>query len=274
MTDIAPLKFHGGKTYLAPKIIELFPEHVHYVEPFFGGGAVLFAKPPQWIENHSEVINDIHGDLMNFWRVLRSVSMFDEFHRQLLLTPFGSDQWNESLNYAGRDPVEGAVAFFVRYRQSRQGLGACFATMSRTRTRRGMNEQVSSWLSAVDSLPEAHERLSRVVIFNDNAISVIRKEDDPKTFFYCDPPYIKATRVSQDSYEHEMSDQDHQDLLTMLSMIKGKFLLSGYKHPMYEEAARSHGWRCVEVEIDNKASSQKTKPKRVECLWMNYEVQS
>jgi DNA adenine methylase len=140
MTDIAPLKFHGVKSYLTPKIIELFPEHVHYVEPYFGGGAVLFAKPDKWVENHSEVINDIYDELMCFWRVLKSVSMFDEFHQQVKLTPFGNEQWEAACNYSGDDRIEGTVAFFVRYRQSRQGLWACIATMSRTRTRRGINE--------------------------------------------------------------------------------------------------------------------------------------
>ncbi len=85
-----PIKWHGGKTYLASRILELMPEHVHYVEPFFGGGAVLFRKPPELIEKHSEVINDIYGDLVNFWKVLQSPELFPEFERIANLTPFGS----------------------------------------------------------------------------------------------------------------------------------------------------------------------------------------
>lgn len=77
-----PLKWHGGKHYLAKRIIELMPPHVHYVEPYFGGGAVLFAKPSKWIEGHSEVVNDIDGELMNFWRVLASPKWFPSFARQ------------------------------------------------------------------------------------------------------------------------------------------------------------------------------------------------
>ena len=60
-----PLKWFGGKHYLAPKIIALMPPHLHYVEPFFGGGAVLLARNPEdqrlWLPGHkgvSEVVNE------------------------------------------------------------------------------------------------------------------------------------------------------------------------------------------------------------------------
>lgn len=56
----------GGKHYLAPHIIARFPPHIHYVEPYFGGGQVLFAKPEHLIEGHSEVVNDLNGALQNF----------------------------------------------------------------------------------------------------------------------------------------------------------------------------------------------------------------
>jgi DNA adenine methylase len=266
----APIKWHGGKSYLAGKIIDLMPRHTHYVEPFFGGGAVLFNKPPSLIEGHSEVVNDIYGELVNFWKVLQSAESFPEFRFRLSLIPFSKPHFDEALNSSAEDPLERAIAFFVRFRQSRQGLGRVFATMSRTRTRRGMNEQVSSWLSAIEGLDEAHGRLQRVVIFNEDAIQLIRREDDPESFFYCDPPYLPETRAVKNAYSFEMDDKQHEDLLAALGNLKGKFLLSGYPHRIYQRAAERHGWRCVEIEIDNKASSLKTKPTKIECLWMNY----
>lgn len=272
MSDSFPIKFHGGKTYLAKKIISLFPEHVHYVEPFFGGGAVLLSKPPELIANHSEVASDIYGDLVNFWTVLQSRDMFPEFVRVASLTPVGSPIFQRAKQRAVQslDPVARAVAFFVIYRQSRQGLGKDFATLSKTRTRRGMNEQVSSWLGAIDGLAEAHERLIRVVIRNEPATTVIRLEDGPDTFFYLDPPYLAETRVSKESYVHEMTTEDHSDLLEMLSTIRGKFLLSGYRSRLYDEAAARWGWKRFDISIDAKSSAAAEKPERVECLWSNY----
>lgn len=246
------------------------PDHVHYVEPFFGGGAVFFRKPDSLIAGHSEVINDVFGDLINFWQVLKSETQFVEFERRMNLTPFAKPEWEQSAKQDSDDPLDRACAFFVRYRQSRQGLGNAFATMSRTRTRRGMNEQVSSWLSAVEGLPVAHERFKRVVIFCEDAVKLIRQEDDPKSFFYCDPPYISETRSSKDAYSHEMTDDQHSELLESLGGLRGKFLLSGYPNPLYDTASSRFGWNRVDIQIDNKASSLKTKPTKTECLWSNY----
>lgn len=273
MATSKPLKWHGGKHYLASRIVAMMPPHVHYVEPFFGGGAVLFAKPPELVENHSEVVNDLNSELANFWRVLRDVAAFDIFRRAIEATPFSSETWEQAAQSSDWSIVERAVNFFIRYRQSRQGLGGDFATMSRTRTRRGMNEQVASWLSAIEGLPAAHSRLKRVVIFNEDAIEVIRREDGPDTFFYCDPPYVRETRSALEAYECEMSDERHFKLLDALTGIEGKFLLSGYRCGMYDDHALSVGWDRVDIQIDNKASGSKVKQLKTECLWANYDLE-
>ncbi|MDM4014674.1 DNA adenine methylase [Roseiconus lacunae] len=266
----APIKWHGGKHYLADRIIGLMPDHVHYVEPFFGGGAVLFRKPAAMVEQHSEVINDAYVELTNFWSVLRSQELFESFRDQVSLVPFSKPEWELACNCESCDPVEQAVAFFIRYRQSRQGLGRDFATMSRSRTRRGMNEQVSSWLSAIDGLEEAHKRLQRVVIYCEDAVSIIEKEDSPHSFFYCDPPYLSSTRVVSNAYNCEMDDASHGSLLDMLGQVEGKFALSGYRSKLYDSAAARFGWNRTDIEIDNKASGKKSKPKKIESVWTNY----
>lgn len=268
----APLKYHGGKTYLANEIIRRFPEHRHYVEPYFGGGAVLFAKPEKWIEDHSEVVNDIYRDLVTFWRVLKFSTTFEHFLRKVQATPFSKDEWDESEVYLGDDAVGIAAALFVRFRQSRQGLGESFATMSRSRTRRGMNEQVASWLTAIDGLPEAHMRLRRVVVFNEDANRIIVQEDSPDTFFYLDPPYLQSTRKTKKAYRFEMTEEEHAELLDTLSRIKGKFLLSGYGNTLYELKRLENGWVRHDIVIDNKASGAKTKARVTECLWANYSL--
>src|SRR5436309_15774391 len=75
---VPPLKWHGGKHYLAGRIEALMPPHTHYVEPYAGGLAVLIAKDPDGV---SEVVNDLDGRLTNFWKVLQDEAMFAEFHR-------------------------------------------------------------------------------------------------------------------------------------------------------------------------------------------------
>jgi DNA adenine methylase len=265
----SPLKWHGGKHYLAKRIIELMPPHLHYVEPFFGGGAVLLAKDPSGI---SEVANDLYGDLTNFWRVLQDSEAFRRLIRRLQATPFSAQEWRTSgkrLTGAPQSPldVDAAVAFFVRARQSRQGLMRHFATLSRTRTRRGLNEQASSWLTAVEGLPEIHARLSRVVILNDDATAVIRQQDGPNTLFYCDPPYLPSTRALPDAYAKEMTRAQHQELLEVLRECRGKVMISGYPNGLYDEVLPD--WNRHDFAIDNKASGAKTKRLVTESIWCN-----
>lgn len=261
---VQPLKWHGGKHYLAARIIELMPPHVHYVEPFFGGGSVLLEKP---FEGVSEVVNDIHRELTNFWRTLQEGERFEQFKRIVDAIPFSQIEWEDSLEVV-EDPIRAAVNFFVRCRQSRAGKLNVFATLSRNRTRRKMNEQASSWLTAVDGLAAVSERMKRVVILNEDATKVIQKQDGANTLFYLDPPYVHETRVTTADYEHEMTRQQHADLLDVLTQVKGKVLLSGYPNDLYDTKLQL--WNTHDIAIDNKASAKKQKPKMTERLWMNY----
>lgn len=261
---VQPLKWHGGKHYLAKRIIALMPEHVHYVEPFFGGGSVLLEKSPEGV---SEVINDIHQSLTNFWRVLQDEEQFAKFTRIVQAIPFSQVEWSEAAE-AGGSKVDEAVRFFVRCRQSRAGKFDSFATLSRNRTRRQMNEQASSWMTAVEALPAVANRLKRVVVLCDEATKVIRSQDGENTLFYLDPPYLHETRVTTADYEFEMSTEQHVKLLETIVACHGKVLLSGYPNSLYD--AHLKDWRVEDIIIDNKASNAKEKPLKTERIWMNY----
>jgi len=266
------LKWHGGKQYLADWIKSHMPvDFVHYVEPFFGAGAVLFSLPP----GRSEVVNDTNHSLMNFWNVLRNETLYADLIRMADLTPISEDVFKQAQilieNPEYITDVTYAWAFFVVARQSRQGLLKDFATLSRRRARRGMNEQASAWLSAVDGLPEVHARLQGVVVLNRPAVEVIKQQDGPDTFFYLDPPYLHESRQSTKDYgKNEMSKADHEALLDVLEGIEGRFALSGYPSDLYSEYTKVNGWNVETKSIDNKASNKSTKDIKTECLWMNY----
>lgn len=288
-----PLKWHGGKMYLADWIISLMPPRaknpnapasddpgwLHYVEPFFGGGAVLLAQDPNGI---SEVVNDKNWALTNFWTVLQHQVLFEPLMQFLQATPFSQPEYRtaapakvyeENQSFTGDERsamVAAARDFFILCRQSMSGRMKGFAPLTRNRTRSGMNEQASAWINAIEGLPAIHARLRRVVILNDDACKVIKQQDGPRTLFYCDPPYVHETRATTGEYEHEMTMGDHAALLETLAGIKGRFLLSGYQSDLYGGWAKRHGFTCHEKLIDNKASSAKTKEKKTECCWTNY----
>ena len=313
MTLTAPLKWHGGKHYLASRIVALMPPRCtrpnapqpgdggwcHYVEPYAGGLSVLLANDPEGI---SEVVNDINYDVANFWETLWNDFAFDEFRQKCEATPFSDRVWRTACKVLeqplvqtyGHD-VERVWAFFVCCRMSLAGRMDAFAPLSRTRTRRGMNEQASAWLGAVDGLAEVHQRLRRVVVLNRPAQDVIREEDGHRTLFYLDPPYLHEIRATTGEYAYEMSAQDHADLLVTLGgkqlaeaivrhkcaeieeqpwwdseePISGRFLLSGYRSALYE-LGEMFGWKRHEFDLPNHSAGGKSKRRMTECVWTNY----
>lgn len=276
-----PIKWHGGKSYLAAWIHSLAPPSViddpvsgytHRNIAFAGGLGEFWNWQP--VEGIAETVNDANHALSNFYAVLRDELSFAVFKQQCEVSPLECELFHQCRDATAQiltpsDPYS-AWAFFVKYRQSRQGLGKDYCTPTR-RTRRGMNEQVSAWLTAVDGLPEAHARLRRVEILNVDAMKFIDKLDHERALFYLDPPYMHGTRSSTGEYgKHEMTETQHFDLLKRLARIKGKFMLSGYHSPMYDGDAKRFGWNCHEKSIDNKASSAKVKEKKIECVWTNF----
>jgi DNA adenine methylase len=275
----SPLKWHGGKHYLASRVVGLMPPHVHYVEPFAGSLAVLLAKEPEGV---SEAVNDLHPGLTNFWKVLIDVGLFEEFRRKCEATPFSEAAWKSCCDWRAYQagfkqpdgpvdcfPVWCAYSFFVLCRQSLAGRMKAFAPLSRNRTRRGMNEQASAWLNAVEGLPAVHERLKRVAVLGPKcALEVIRQQDGENTLFYLDPPYFPGSRAAPEVYAHEMSEEGHHNLLCLVRQVKGKVLLSGYRNPMYDDLLA--GWRRLDFDLPNHSAGGAEKRRMTESVWANY----
>jgi DNA adenine methylase len=281
-----PLKSHGGKHYLARAIIDRMPRHLNYVEPFFGSGQVLFARDPAdrrlwWTgltsdkrvpDGVSEVVNDLDGDLMNFYRVLKDPGLFERLRHRLELTLVSQEEFNAACDLLARadgDPVERAAALFVQVRQSRQALRKDFVTPVRTRLRGGRQDHVNAWWGAVDGLEDAHRRLKGVMVLCGPALNVIRQFDQPATFFYLDPPYPHETRTARKAYRRfEMTEADHRELLDVLRQCQGKVMLSSYPSRLYSEALA--GWNRPDFDLPNNAAGGRTKDRETEVLWCNF----
>ena len=258
-----PVKWHGGKFYLAARIIKEFPPHHTYVEPFGGAASVLLNKAPSPVE----VYNDLDQRITRLFRVLRDQS--DEFRRRMSLTPYSEVEFNSARQEAP-DDVERARRDFVRWRQSIGGRGGSFS-FTLHRVRRGMADVVSGYLSAIDEqLPLIMERLRTVQILCRPALEVIRTWDGPDTLCYCDPPYVHSTRGegSRATYGVEMTDAEHRRLAEVLRTCQGKVVLSGYPSALYEELYA--GWRRVTFDMANHAAGGRAKGREQETLWLNW----
>ena len=257
--------WYGGKFSHLDWLLPLLPEAHHYCEPFAGSGAVLLNREPSPVETY----NDIDGEVVNFFRVLRDQP--EEMARAIALTPFSREEFYRAIHgsQVGITKLERARRFFVRARQARTGL-AQTATLGRwanckNTSRSGMSGVVSRWLGGVDGLADIGERLARVQIENRPALDIIRLYDDKKTLFYCDPPYLHSTRGDSKAYGFEMMDDEHIQLAVALNKIKGKAAISGYRCDLMDTLYKN--WRRFDA---SKKFAHSIKKERQECLWMNY----
>lgn len=257
-----PVKWHGGKHYLAGRIAALLPAHHTYVEPFGGAASVLLNKEPSPVE----VYNDLDLRITRLFRVLRDHG--EEFRRRLQLTPYSEAEFLHAT-LPHYDEIEQARRDFVRFRQSIGGRGDNYS-FSLHRARRGMADVVSGYLSAIDGeLPKIVERLGTVQIMHRPASEVIRLYDGPDTLFYCDPPYLPQARADRRvAYSVDMTEDGHRALADRLRCCRGKVVLSGYPSDLYDELYK--GWRVVRVEVANHAAVGKSKRRQVECVWLNW----
>jgi DNA adenine methylase len=264
-----PLKWWGGKWPLASRIHALAPPHTHRVHAFGGALGELWGWPHIGV---SEVVNDLDLRLTNFWRVLQDPSCFRKFRRIVQAIPFSQLEWCERrhqlLPVFEPPDINQAVAFFVACRMSRAGCCDSFAPLSRTRTRRGMNEQASAWISAVDGLTAVHTRLRSVVVVRQDALTLIPHEDSKQTLFYLDPPYLPSTRSESQSFDFELSAEQHEQLLDLLLRVCGKVILSAYRSELYDQKLAN--WRVVQWDRANSAASGREKRRVTEVVYLNY----
>lgn len=223
-----PFAYYGGKTRIAPAIADLMPAHRVYVEPFAGSMAVLLAKPPA---TH-EVVNDLDGDVVNFWQQLRERT--EDLAFLCWATPYARDEYAAARAAAitGDEDLERARRWWVRISQS-HGRTNTTSGWSTGFARSG--SRASETVRAAARMPGLLHRLRHVTIENRDALDCIRAYDAPDAVIYADPPYPAQARNSV-GYQHEMPDPDaHRRLAEVLHDCDGTVFLSGYACPLYDE---------------------------------------
>lgn len=276
----SPITWFGGKGVLAPTLVKLFPPHEKYIEVFGGGASLLFTKDPVGFE----VYNDIDEGLTNFFRVLRDEVHFDRFLRLVHLTPYSRAEYQRALRTWSTcdDPLGRAFNWYIIARWSFAGkFGAGFGTVTNNISG-GMASTVSRWLNTIEMLPEIHARLSRVQIECQDWRKIIERYNGPGSFLYADPPYISETRKSG-GYKHELSLEDHAELVERLIAYPQLVMLSGYAHPLHDSLVKA-GFLRVDIPTTCHAAgrvahstlkgvgSVTAQQGRVESVWCNYPV--
>lgn len=271
---------------IAPWVIEHFPRHRVYVEPFGGAASVLIRKP----RSYAEVYNDLDHQVVNLFSVLRSPALAAALLESLRLTPFARQEFDDATATT-EDPVEKARRLVIRsfmgfgsnaHSSSRAALKTGFrswtgdrkgeswrSTGFRSNSNRSGTTPAHDWANYPDALPALIERFRRVVVESKDALELMPQHDGPETLFYVDPPYLPETRSPANRYDgknrmyrHELTRDDHVELLEFLKGLKGMVVLSGYPSKLYDDAL--YRWTRDERE----AMADGARP-RIEVLWMN-----
>jgi DNA adenine methylase len=256
-------RYHGGKFRIRESILEHFPKHKVYVEPFGGAGSILMAKSP----SNVEVYNDTEGNIVNLFRILRDPEQSRRLQENLELTPFSLTEFMDCQYSIDKsdDPVENARRYLTvslqcignKHRNERTGW--------RTATINYNGSPAVSFNNYPSQLPVFCARLKEVIIDSRPALEIFDIYDAPcGVLFYVDPPYMLGTRQLgyRKVYENEMSDDDHAQLLAKLKTLKGMVLLSGYRSELYDLELRD--WKRVDI-----AARAQTNAPRTECLWIS-----
>lgn len=264
-----PFAYFGSKQTLAARIVSLLPGHRHYVEPYAGSLAVLLAKSPSGMET----VNDLHGDLMTFWRILRDRP--DELIRACALTPHSRGEHQDAYDRTGLDDLERARRIWVSLTQGRGG------TALRTGWRHYVRPTGSTGLPAyldgyVGRMGAAAERLHNVSLECGEALDLIATYGcDSDTLLYVDPPYLGSSRSSPEDprratgrYVCEMlREDDHRDLAAALNGCTAAVVLSGYPSVLYDELYE--GWHRTEFATGTGQFARGEWSTRTEVVWSN-----
>lgn len=247
------MAYYGAKIRPAKTIVSLLPSHELYVEPFAGSLAVLFAKP----RATHEIVNDLDGNVVNFWRVLRDRPR--DLERACAQTPYSREEYGHAADLDADDDLERARRWWVRISQS---FGRANDGRGWSLSLPPQGDDATRTLNYVSRMPAAAERLRRVSIECRDAVDVIRHYDHPKAAMYVDPPYVGDTRTST-GYAVEMaSPERHRELADVLHECASAVVLSGYHGPLYDELYGD--WQVIELDAISNGGTART-----EVLWLN-----
>lgn len=255
----AIFKYPGSKWSVAKWIIDFFPEHHSYLEPFAGSLAVLMNKP----RSHIETVNDLDGNVVNLFRWIKDDP--EKLAHEIYFTPYARQIYDEAFQAVPEDSLQKAVNFYIRlnmghgFRTNGEKVGWKNDIQGRERAYASRD-----WVTLPDRIMEAAERLRGVQIECRPAVEVMQRFNYKNVLLYLDPPYMPGVRHGR-QYRHEMYDEkSHRELLEAAREHKGPVLVSGYETDLYNDMLA--GWHREETVCYSQTCSRKQ-----EALWMNFK---
>lgn len=259
-----PITYYGGKQQLASDIISMMPKHHIYVEPFFGGGAVFFAKGPSPLER----INDHNDVLMNFYEVCQDEVKFQQLQVLIQTTLDSEKSWLKARRIfhhpEGHTQIDIAWAVWLTTNMSFSGSPRCGWKWDNGTSGSHSGITMDNYRNAFTK--RLFERLRYVQISSRDAITVIKQRDSKETFFYLDPPYPGCEQQHYKGFSYE----NLEELLVMLSTVKGHFILSNYHSRVLDKYIKTNKWSVKEIDLPLKVANFNVPRRKKEILVYNY----
>ncbi|EDU9359271.1 DNA adenine methylase [Salmonella enterica subsp. enterica] len=237
----------GGKRRLAKHILPLFPKHTCYVELFCGAAALYFLKEASKVE----VINDVNGELVNLYRVVKH--HLEEFVRQFkwALVSRQIYKWLQITPEETLTDIQRAARFYYLQKQAFGGKVAdhTFGTGTTSGPRFNL-------LRIEEELSLAHLRLSRTIIEHTDWERCVERYDRPHTLFYCDPPYWGT-----EGYGVDFPFEEYERMAQLATSMQGKVIISVNDIPEMRKAFAGLEMQSVGIKY-NLQTTEKAKPKR------------
>lgn len=260
-------KYPGSKWSMTRWIINHFPEHHSYLEPFFGSGAVFFNKQRSKIET----INDLDNDVVNFFRCMAEDP--EKLSGKISMIPYARVVFERSVDeminaFKSDIPDYDRAVYFVAKTMMGHGFRTCEIRTGFKRDIQGRQAAYAAgdWANLPEVIVKMANRLKGVQIENRPAVRLIREFNYPNVLIYADPPYVRSSRsCSRDLYKYEMTDDDHEELMDVLTKHRGPVIISGYENPIYD--AYLSGWKKETIEARTQVAGRST-----EVLWMNFDA--
>lgn len=251
------LRYYGGKWNLAPWIISHFPPHKNYVEPCGGAASVLLQKPRSPLETY----NDLDGNVVNFFRVLRDNP--NELIRKIRLTPWSRAEKDLAFEPTN-DDLERARRFWCAIQMSISASMGYAPGFRVIKTHEQIYSHPDLFDKDLDSLNFAYRRFAGVQIENIDALDCAKKYANEETLTYFDPPYPGDTRTHTRYFLEADKHEFHTRAAEAMRQLPGSVIVSGYACPLYTELYEAHGWKRIDRMAQTNSGG-----KRVESLWLN-----
>lgn len=258
---LSAFPYPGGKTPYVEQILQHFPDHRRYIEPFGGGGALLLNKPPSYVE----VFNDLNDDVIQFFRVAREHR--EELADWLRHVPYSESLYSDwqSAYDAGERPDDDVKRagrwFFLRY-TNYGGSPDRRAGFKRP----GKRSEARSFRGGIKDIQYVVDRLQDVTIANEDYSTILERYDHPEALFYCDPPYYEA----EQRYYPAAEGFSHEEFVESLRDRDGYWIVSyDALPPMLDDIATTIVEFTVRYSLPNASASKRAKS--TEKLAMNFD---